>query len=86
MEENRKFSLKTAAEEFFLDYFEPVKNEEEGEWMSTATILAILKEKVGVSLLKSPSVPAFGRKLSAIPSITKRVNSTNTLYLVKKIR
>ena len=86
MEKNRKFSLKTAAEEFFLDYFEPVNNEEEGEWMSAATILAILKEKVGVSLLKSPSVPVFGRKLSAIPGIKKRENSTNTLYLVKKIR
>lgn len=49
-------------------------------------ILAILKNEVGVSLLKSPSVPVFGRNLSAIPSIKKRETSSNTLYLVRKIR
>lgn len=86
MEENRKFSLKTAAEQFFLDYFEPVRNEQEGEWMSASAILAFLKDEVGVSLLKSPSVPAFGRKLSLIPGIIKRDTSSNTLYLVRKIR
>ncbi|MBQ6195766.1 MAG: DUF3874 domain-containing protein, partial [Prevotella sp.] len=86
MEWNRKFSLKTAAEQFFLDYFEPARNEQEGEWMSASAILAYLKNEVGVSLLKSPSVPAFGRKLSAIPGMQKRVTSINTFYLVRKIR
>ena len=86
MEWNRKFSLKTAAEQFFLDYFEPARNEQEGEWMSASAILAYLKDEVGVSLLKSPSVPAFGRKLSAIPGMQKRVTSINTFYLVRKIR
>ena len=86
MEWNRKFSLKTAAEQFFLDYFEPARNEQEGEWMSASAILAYLKNEVGVSLLKSPSVPAFGRKLSAIPGMQKHVTSINTFYLVRKIR
>ena len=86
MEWNRKFSLKTAAEQFFLDYFEPARNEQEGEWLSASAILAYLKDEVGVSLLKSPSVPAFGRKLSAIPGMQKRVTSINTFYLVRKIR
>ena len=86
MEWNRKFSLKTAAEQFFLDYFEPARNEQEGEWLSASAILAYLKNEVGVSLLKSPSVPAFGRKLSAIPGMQKRVTSINTFYLVRKIR
>ena len=86
MEENRKFSLKTSAEQFFMDYFEPAKDEKVGEWMSASAILAALKKKVGVSLLKSPNVPAFGRKLSAIPGLKKRENSANTYYLVKRIR
>ena len=86
MEWNRKFSLKTAAEQFFLDYFEPARNEQEGEWMSASAILTYLKNEVGVSLLKSPSVPAFGRKLSAIPGMQKHVTSINTFYLVRKIR
>ena len=86
MEENRRFSLKTAAEQFFMDYFEPVKDEKEGEWMTASAILTYLKAKVGVSLLKSPSIPVFGRKLSAIPGIKKRDTSVNTFYLVRKIR
>ena len=86
MEWNRKFSLKTAAEQFFLDYFEPARNEQEGEWMSASAILTYLKNVVGVGLLKSPSVPAFGRKLSAIPGMQKHVTSINTFYLVRKIR
>ena len=69
-----------------VDYFEPARNEQEGEWMSASAILAYLKDEVGVSLLKSPSVPAFGRKLSAIPGMQKRVTSINTFYLVRKIR
>ena len=69
-----------------VDYFEPARNEQEGEWLSASAILAYLKDEVGVSLLKSPSVPAFGRKLSAIPGMQKRVTSINTFYLVRKIR
>ncbi len=86
MEENRKFSLKTSAEQFFMDYFEPAKDEKEGVWMSASEILAALKNEVGTSLLKAPSVPVFGRKLSAIPGIKKHETSTNTFYLVKRIR
>ena len=86
MEENRKFSLKTAADQFFLDYYEPAMNEQEGEWLSASAILADLKNKVGVSLLKPPTVPVFGRQLSVIPGIKKRDTSSNSLYLVRKIR
>jgi len=54
--------------------------------MSTSAILAALKDEVGVSLLKSPNVSAFGRKLSAIPGLKRHEKSTNTFYLVKKRR
>ena len=86
MEENRKFCLKTSAEQFLMDYFEPAKDEKDGEWMTASAILAALKKEVGVSMLKSPNVSAFGRKLSAIPGLKKRENSANTYYLVKRIR
>ena len=83
---NRKFSVKTAAEQFFLDYFEPAKDTNEGTWMSTTAILDFLKKEVGVSLLKPLNIVAFGRKLSAIPGLKKHVTCTNTTYLVKKKR
>ena len=84
MEWNKKFSVKTAAEQFFIDYFEPAKDTKEGTWMSATAILDFLKNEVGVSLLKPLNVSHFGRKLSAIPGLKKHVTCTNTTYLVKK--
>lgn len=86
MELNRKFSVKTAAEQFFLDYFEPAADTNDGTWMSTTAILDFLKNEMGVSLLRPLNVSGFGRKLSAIPGLEKRETSTNTTYLVKKKR
>lgn len=84
MEWNRKFSVKTAGEQFFLDYFEPAVKESEGEWMSASAIFSFLKEKVGVSLLKPANVAAFGRRLSNIPGLKKRETSSNSEYFVKR--
>ena len=81
---NKKFNVKSAAEQFFFDYFEPAKNETDGEWMSPTAIYNYLKEKVGVSLLKSSSVIAFGRRLSNIPELKKDVNKYSSVYLVKR--
>ena len=81
---NRKFSMTTATEQFFLAYFEPAKNTKDGTWMSAAAILDYLKDKVGVSLLRPLNVIAFGRALSAFPNLKKHVTSTTTYYLVVK--
>lgn len=86
IESNRRFSTKTAAEQFFLDYFEPAANESEGKWISASAIFSFLKEKVGVSLLKPANVAAFGRKLSNIPGLKKRETKSNSEYLVKLIK
>ena len=83
-ESNRRFSVKTAAEQFFFDYFEPAKDEENGEWISPSAILSYLKEKVGVSLLKPTNVAAFGRRLSNIPGLKKRETRSNTEYFLKR--
>ena len=84
IEWNKRFSVKTAAEQFFFDYFEPAKNADEGQWMSATAIFDYLKQKVGVSMLKPLNVSHFGRKLSAIPGLKKHVTCTNTTYLVKE--
>ena len=84
LEWNKKFSVKSAAEQFFFDYFEPAKSEKEGVWMSPTAIYNFLKEKVGISLLKSTSVIAFGRRLSNIPELKKDVNKYSSIYLVRQ--
>lgn len=84
MEWNKKFSLKTVAEQFFFDYFDVANDELEGQWMSASTIFAYLKEKVGTSMLRQTNIVAFGRRLSNIPELKKRVTSSSSLYLVKR--
>ena len=84
MEWNSQFSVKTAGEQFFLDYFEPAVDESEGVWMSASAIFSFLKEKVGISLLKPANVAAFGRRLSNIPGLKKRETSSNSEYFVKR--
>ena len=84
VESNRKFCEKTAAEMFFLDYFEPAANETGGEWLSPSAILQFLKNEVGLGLLGKESASAFGRKLSHIPELLKKENKRSSLYLVKR--
>ena len=84
MEWNRKFSVKSAADHYFFDYFEPASEGEEGEWISASAIFGVLKEKVGVSLLKPANVSAFGRMLSSISALQKRETKYGSEYLVKR--
>ena len=84
VEWNKMFSIKTPAEQFFLDYFEPATDETEGEWISASAIFSFLKDKVGVSLLKPANVASFGRRLANIPGLKKRVTSSNSVYLLKR--
>jgi hypothetical protein len=84
MEWNNKFKVKSAADHYFFDYFEPAAPGEEGEWISASAIFAYLKEKVGVSLLKPANLTAFGRMLSGIPDLQKRITKYGSDYYVKR--
>ena len=86
MEWNSQFSTKTAAEQFFADYFEPALNEQEGTWTSASAIFEMLKQKVGVTLLKPTTVSAFGRCLANLPGLQRRVTRNNTEYLIMEKR
>lgn len=83
---NRQFCLLSAADMFFLDYFEPADDENEGTWTSATAIFEFLKSKVGVSVLRPASVSAFGRRLSNMKGLKKRETSRHTEYLVKQIK
>ena len=84
IDSNRRFSVRSAAEQFFLDYFEPASSEADGTWMSATAILSYLKDEVGISLLRPVSLIAFGRKLSGIKGLIKRETKSNSEYLVKR--
>ena len=82
----RKFSVKSAADHYFFDYFEPAAEGEEGEWISASAIFEHLKQKVGVSLLKPANVSAFGRMLSSISTLQKRETKYGPEYYVSQKR
>ena len=86
LEWNRKFSVKSAADHYFFDYFEPAAEGEEGEWISASAIFEHLKQKVGVSLLKPANVSAFGRMLSSISTLQKRETKYGSEYYVSQKR
>ena len=74
--------MKSPAEQFFLDYFEPATEGQDGEWISASAIYNALKDKVGVSLLRTSSLSVFGLTLSNIPNLQKRQTRHNTEYFV----
>ena len=84
IEWNKRFSTKTAAEQFFSDYFELATDETEGEWTTSSAIFEYLKQKVGISLLKPANVSYFGRLLSNHPALQKRETKYGSEYLVKQ--
>lgn len=85
IEYNTRFDVKSEAEQYFYDFFEPTNDEAQGQWMTPTAIMAYLKKKVGVSLLKNTSVNGFGRKLTNMPGIKKKMSNQAALYLVKTI-
>lgn len=54
------------------------------EWLSTAEIFDVIKQKVGSSLQVNTLI-AFGRKLANMPGMRRRKCETCTRYLVKRV-
>ena len=50
MESNRQFQLRSPEEMFFWECFRIPEHEEEGVYMSTAAILAVIKKKAGAAI------------------------------------
>ena len=70
-------------EQYFHECFEIPMGEEEGEYMTSAAIFDVVKQKAGSSLRLS-TLNHFGRTLTNMPDIQRRRSSKGTEYLVKK--
>ena len=83
MRHNRRFQLKSEAMVLFYEFFELATHEDEGEWLSSAAILGIVK---GCShgLLKTISLNKFSRELRALPGILKKETRSSDVYLVRR--
>lgn len=84
MESNRDFQVEMPLEQCFYDCFSPTQDEQEGEYMGTAAIFKVLRDRFGSSLEVS-SIVALGRKLRNMDNIKCRRSRNGTQYLLKTI-
>lgn len=82
-EYNREFEQVSLEEQLFYRYFRPVKEEEDGEWLSPAEILEDIKKKSAIPL-SNKRVSVFGRILRKHEIPSKRVRS-GTVYHVARL-
>ena len=81
IESNRQFQLRSPEEIFFHECFRPSAHEGEGQWLTAAAILHLVKHHAG-SALSGINVRNFGRFLANLPDIISRHSRYGTEYLV----
>lgn len=83
MAHNREFEQAPPAVQYFLDYYDIVGDESEGEWLTATAIFDVLRRKAG-SGLKVTAVSRFGRYLSNMPGLQQRRSRKGREYLVRQ--
>lgn len=83
---NRRYEIQEPADQYFSLSFSVADDplDPSAEWLSTAEIFDVIKQKVGSSLQVNTLI-AFGRKLANMPGMRRRKCETCTRYLVKRV-
>lgn len=83
---NRRYEIQEPADQYFSLCFSVANDplDSAAEWLSTAEIFDVIKQKVGSSLQVNTLI-AFGRKLANMPGMRRRKCETCTRYLVKRV-
>lgn len=83
---NRRYEIQEPADQYFSLCFSVANDplDPSAEWLSTAEIFDVIKQKVGSSLQVNTLI-AFGRKLANMPGMRRRKYETCTRYLVKRV-
>lgn len=83
---NRRYEIQEPADQYFSLCFSVADDplDPAAEWLSTAEIFDVIKQKVGSSLQVNTLI-AFGRKLANMPGMHRRKCETCTRYLVKRV-
>ena len=83
---NRRYEIQEPADQYFSLCFSIADDplDPSAEWLSTAEIFDVIKQKVGSSLQVNTLI-AFGRKLANMPGMRRRKCETCTRYFVKRV-
>lgn len=81
-----RYEIQEPADQYFSLCFSVANDplDPAAEWLSTAEIFDVIKQKVGSSLQVNTLI-AFGRKLANMPDMRRRKCETCTRYLVKRV-
>lgn len=79
---NQQFQLRSPEDMYFNECFTIPDHENDGQWMTTAAIMAHMKKAAG-AILKGGNLIRFGRVLSNIEGLMSRRSKRGTEYLVK---
>ena len=83
MKNNRQFQMTQPIEQVFFDYFDIVSDEQQGEYMTAATIFTHIKKEAG-STIRNTNLIAFGRWLKNLEGLRHKGSNQGTKYLVCK--
>lgn len=83
MEHNLRFQQHSDAMAFFLEYFDLPSEPSEGQWMTSAAILAEVKRRAQAALRTPPTVNKFARELRALRGVQVRTSHSSDVYLVR---
>lgn len=81
MQSNLQFQQVSVTKQCFLEVFEPTSDPEKGEYMTSAAIFDVLKQKFGSSL-KVSNLSHFGRELQNIEGLKSKKTRFGTEYLI----
>ena len=81
MQSNKQFEQISPIKQCFLEIFEPTNDLKKGEYLTTAAIFDILKQKFGSSL-QVLSIQKLGRELQNIEGLQSKKTRFGTEYLV----
>ena len=83
MASNRQFQMRTPEELFFTECFTIPERDEDGLFMTTAAIFAVIKKKAGAAI-RNGNIRSLGRFLANIEQLKHKRTRFGTEYLVKK--
>lgn len=82
IEHNRNYQQLSPAEQCFMEHYEAVATERNGQWLTASTIFEHLRRQ-SHSIVPAEGLAAFGRSLSQMPQLRRKRSKYGTLYLVK---
>ena len=84
MQHNLQFQRRSDVMEFFMEYYDLTADEQEGQWVTAAALLAAVKNRAGAALKNPVTVNKFARELRGLSGICYRQSHGSGVYLVKK--